>query len=341
MRYAYLQFDGIGNDANSHRQIGNLFDVKLRAINNLHEAGVEIILVITLVNGVNNDQVGSIIRFAMDNPKKIAFIAFQPVSFTGRDEEITPERRLRQRYTLSHLANDVKNQVGITEPTRDWFPLSLMGAFADFADLVHGPDADWGQVTCGCHPNCGVGTALMINKETKELAPVPQFLNIPGLVEDMQKITDAGRGKWFSNVMMGLALLKNYNPFGAPPSLTLMDILKKFDKSFGLTGKSYGKVSGDRRLKTSKAPPGSVELPVHRRHVVPGSVQLRLPPHRDVHHPVRDAGRRNFVLRLQHGHRLAQDHREHVQDCNRRGMEQEARQAFSLCRRPRCAAERL
>jgi tetraether lipid synthase len=248
LRYAYLQFDGIGNDANSHRQIGNLFDVKLRAINNLHDAGVEIILVVTLVNGVNNDQVGSIIRFAMDNPKKIAFIAFQPVSFTGRDEDITPERRLRQRYTLSHLANDVKSQVGITEPTRDWFPLSLMGSFADFADLVHGPGADWGQVSCGCHPNCGVGTALMINKETKEFAPVPQFLNIPGLVSDMQKITDAGRGKWFSNSMMGLALLKNYNPFGAPPSLTLMDIFKKFDKSFGLSGKSYGKVTGDRTI---------------------------------------------------------------------------------------------
>jgi len=214
----------------------------------MHEAGIEIILVTTLVNGVNNDQVGPIINFARENPKKIAFIAFQPVSFTGRDEDITPERRLRQRYTLSHLANDVKTQVGITEPTRDWFPLSMMGAFADFADLVHGPGADWGQVSCGCHPNCGVGTAMMINKETKEFAPVPQFLNIPGLVSDMQKITDAGRGKWFSNGMMGLALLKNYNPFGAPASLTLADIMKKFDKSFGLSGKSYGKVSGDRTM---------------------------------------------------------------------------------------------
>src|SRR5256886_2117535 len=246
LRYVYFQFDGIGNDANSHRQVGNLFDVKLRAINNLHEAGVEIVLVTTLVNGINNDQVGSIIRFALDNPKKIAFLSFQPVSFTGRDEAITADRRLQQRYTLSHLAHDVKNQVGITEPTRDWFPLSLMGAFADFADLVHGPGADWGQVSCGCHPNCGVGTAMMINKETKEYAPVPQFLNIPGLVSDMQKITDSGRGKWFSNAMMALALLKNYNPWGAPPSLTLSDIMKKFDKSFGLSGKSYGKVSGDR-----------------------------------------------------------------------------------------------
>ncbi len=249
LRFVYLQFDGIGNDANSHRQIGNLFDVKLRAINNLHEAGVDIILVTTLVNNINNDQVGSIIRFALENPKKISFIAFQPVSFTGRDEMITEQRRLQQRYTLAHLAHDVKGQVGITEPTRDWFPLSLMGAFADFADVVHGPDADWGQVSCGCHPNCGVGTAVMVNKETKEMAPVPQFLNIQGLVTDMQHITDTNRGKWFSNFMMGLALLKNYNPYGAPASLTLKGILMKFDKSFGLSGKDYGKVGPDRTIE--------------------------------------------------------------------------------------------
>ncbi len=246
LRYVYLQFDGIGNDANSHRQVGNLFDVKMRAINNLHEAGVEIVLVTTLVNGINNDQVGSIVRFALDNPKKIAFLSFQPVSFTGRDEEITEQRRLQQRYTLSHLAHDVKNQVGITEPTRDWFPLSLMGAFADFADLVHGPEAEWGQVSCGCHPNCGVGTAVMVDKETREMRPVPEFLNIPGLVKDMQKITDAARGKWMSNLMMGLSLLKHYNPYKSPSQFTLYELFKKFDKSFGLTGKNYGKVDGKR-----------------------------------------------------------------------------------------------
>ncbi len=240
LRFTYLQFDGVGNNANSHRHIGNLFDVKLRAIENIHSSGIEIVLVTTLVNDINNDQLGPIIRFAMDNPKKIAFLAFQPVSFTGRDEEITDERRLRQRYTLSHMALDVKDQTGLTEPTRDWFPLSLMGAFSDFADLVHGPEADWGQVSCGCHPNCGVGTALMIDKDTRESAPVPQFLSIPGLVSDMQQITDAGRGRTFSNLMMGLALLKNYKPFRSPSRFRLIDILKKFDKSFGLTGKNYG-----------------------------------------------------------------------------------------------------
>ena len=248
LRYAYLQFDGIGNAANSHRQVGNLFDVKLRAIDNMHEAGIEIVLVTTLVNSVNNDEVGPVIRFAMDNPKKISFISFQPVSFTGRDEDITDDRRLRQRYTLSHMAHDVRSQVGITDPHRDWFPISLMGAFADFADLVHGPQADWGQMSCGCHPNCGVGTAIMINKETKEMAPVPEFIDIPRLVKDMQKITDAARGKWFSNFMIGLSLLRNYNSFKSPSSFKLTDLLKKFDKTFGLSGKNYGKVSPDRTI---------------------------------------------------------------------------------------------
>ena len=138
LRYAYLQFDGIGNAANSHRAVGNLFDVKLRAIENLHSAGVEIVPVVTIVNGVNNEQVGRIIQFALDNPKRISFLSFQPVSFTGRDEAITDERRHAQRYTLSHLAHDVKKQTGLGEPARDWFPISFMGTFSDWADVVHG-----------------------------------------------------------------------------------------------------------------------------------------------------------------------------------------------------------
>ena len=145
LRYAYLQFDGIGNAANSHRLVGNLFDVKLRAIENLWSAGVDIVPVVTIVNGVNNEQVGRIIQFALDNPRKINFLSFQPVSFTGRDEEVTPERRAAQRYTLSHLAHDVKNQMGIGEPVRDWFPISFMGTFTDWADLVARAERGVGQ----------------------------------------------------------------------------------------------------------------------------------------------------------------------------------------------------
>jgi tetraether lipid synthase len=246
LRYAYLQFDGIGNAANEHRKVGNLFDVKLRAIENLHKAGVDIVPVTTIINGINNEQVGRIIQFALDNPKKIQFLSFQPVSFTGRDEEITDERRHAQRYTLSHMAHDVKNQTGLGEPVRDWFPISFMSTFTDWADLVHGPQNDWGQLTCGCHPNCGIGMGLMIDKETKEAVPVTAFLKADSLAKDIMKVNDAARGKFLSVIGMALALMKNYDPFKSPTHFKLMDLLKKFDKTFAATGKDYGKVSGDR-----------------------------------------------------------------------------------------------
>ncbi|MEQ1946256.1 MAG: radical SAM protein [Bryobacteraceae bacterium] len=248
LRYAYLQFDGIGNEANSHRAIGNLFDVKLRAIENLHKAGVDIVPVITIINGVNNEQVGSVIRFALDNPKTIPFLSFQPVSFTGRDEAITPERRAAQRYTLSHLAHDVKNLTGLGEPTRDWFPISFMSTFSDFADLVHGPSAEWGQLSCGCHPNCGIGMAVMCDKETKEYRPVTAFLNADQLARDIAKINDGARSKRMSVIGVSLSLLRNYNSYEAPTHFRLSDLIAKFDKCFGMTKKKYGKVTGDRTM---------------------------------------------------------------------------------------------
>jgi uncharacterized radical SAM superfamily Fe-S cluster-containing enzyme len=265
LRYVYFQFDGIGNDPNSHRKIANLFDVKLRAINNLHNAGVDIVLVTTLVNGVNNDQVGPIIRFAMDNPKKIAFISFQPVSFTGRDEEVTDERRFRQRYTLTHMVRDVKNQLGISEPLRDWFPISLMSVFSDFADLVHGPHADWGQMCCGCHPDCGVGTGFMINKDTKEKAMVPEFINVPRLAKDTKDINDGARQ----------IILQLHDGSRASAKLRSLQSAQKSDDD-GYP-EEIRQNHGRNREKLRQRPgtqKGSVELPFRRRHVVSGPVYL-------------------------------------------------------------------
>src|SRR6266850_1458742 len=250
LRYAYLQFDGIGNAANAHRLVGNLFDVKLQAIENLYSNGVDIVPVTTIVNGINNEQVGRIIQFALDNPKKIPFCSFQPVSFTGRDEAVTDERRTAQRYTLSHLAHDVKNQTGLGEPARDWFPISFMSTFSDWADLMHVEDKnnDWGQLSCGCHPNCGTGMAVMIDKETKEAVPVTAFLKGDQLAKDIAKVNDAARSKFWTVFGMALCLMKNYDPFQSPKHFKMMDLLKKFDKNFNATGKNYGKVGPDRTI---------------------------------------------------------------------------------------------
>jgi hypothetical protein len=88
----------------------------------------------------------------------------------------------------------------------------------------------------------------MIDKETKEAKPVTQFLNGEQLAKDVMKINDAARGKFLSVVGMALATMRNYDPFQAPTHFKLSDLLKKFDKSFGATGRNYGSVKGDRTL---------------------------------------------------------------------------------------------
>ena len=248
LRFAYLQFDGVGNEANSHRKVKNLFDVKLRAIENLYQAGIDVVLVVTVVNTVNNDQVGPVVRFALENSDKVSFVAFQPVSFTGRDEDISDETRAKQRYTLSHLAEDVKRQTGVTEPLRDWVPLSAAGALSDLTDMLKGPGADWGTMKCGCHPHCGIATALMVSKKTKEWAPLTQFIDVERLFADARMITDTSRGRFLTLLQTALSVVRNYDPRLAPKGFRLIDLIKKFDKqSGGALGGRLGALDNDDR----------------------------------------------------------------------------------------------
>jgi hypothetical protein len=82
---------------------------------------------------------------------------------------------------------------------------------------------------------------------------MPRLLKVTGLLADITKINDAARGKWFSNFMLALAVLRNYKPFGAPPSMALLDLVKKFDECLAMRGeektkKRYG-ASGPERTR--------------------------------------------------------------------------------------------
>jgi uncharacterized radical SAM superfamily Fe-S cluster-containing enzyme len=185
----------------------------------------------------------------MDNCDKISFVSFQPVSFTGRDEDISDVQRERQRYTLSHLAEDMQRQTGATEPLRDWFPLSAVGPLADVTDLLKGPAAEWGTMKCGCHPNCGVGTAFMVSKKTKVWKPVAEFINLERFIADATVIADTARGRLLTKLQMALSLLRNYYPSRAPRGFALKDLLKKFDKQSGggLGGRLGAKDNSNRK----------------------------------------------------------------------------------------------
>ncbi len=222
----YLQLDGISNEANCHRHISNFFDLKKQSIENLAKAGVWITPVTTIVNGLNEEQVGHLIQFVIENTDKMDAISFQPVSFTGRDEEITDERRHRERYTTSHLAREFQRwSGGKIDPHRDWFPLGAGAPLTALADHISSPHDRFGGMCVSCHPDCGSCVFLVVNNKTKEYAPLSQFFNLEQFIQDTLIITDSARGKAATLAQLMLSFARNFDQSKAPEGLDFNELM--------------------------------------------------------------------------------------------------------------------
>ncbi|MDT5268634.1 MAG: 7,8-dihydro-6-hydroxymethylpterin dimethyltransferase [Acidobacteriota bacterium] len=228
----YLQFDGVSEEKNAHRGVGNLFDVKLRAIENLASVGIKVTLVTTIVNTINNDDIGRIVEFAAKNIDKVQTIAFQPVSFTGRDEDVPDAIREQQRYTLAGMATDLEQQLdGRMKALRDWFPLSSYSAFTSVMDMLQGADAPWGWSSCNCHPNCGIFTLAVVNRHTGEFKSLFDFFNYEQFMKDVTVITDTARGRKLTMAQLAMAIMRNFQPERAPEGFPVSQIINLFKPS--------------------------------------------------------------------------------------------------------------
>ena len=152
----YLQFDGVCDDIYMRTRGESLFEMKMRAVENVRKAGMKICFVPTIVKGVNDHQIGDIIRLAIDNIDCVSAISFQPVSFCGR---ISRKELESKRFTQSDFAWAVINQTGICEPYSDWFPLSCVVPFSRLISALRGEETP----TVSCHPHCSMGTYLFVD----------------------------------------------------------------------------------------------------------------------------------------------------------------------------------
>ncbi|MHB1342713.1 MAG: radical SAM protein, partial [Coriobacteriia bacterium] len=114
----YLQFDGLKDKVYSKLRGSKLLDLKLAAIENLKRAGVPMTLVATIVRGVNDTQIGEIVRFGMANDY-VRGVNFQPVAFFGRG---TTEN-LENRVTLSGIRAEIERQTDGLFKKQDIVPL--------------------------------------------------------------------------------------------------------------------------------------------------------------------------------------------------------------------------
>ena len=106
----FLQFDGTRGDIYRALRGRDLLETKLEAIRVCSEARIGVTLVPTVVRGVNDDNLGEIVRLAARLAPGVRGVHFQPVSYFGR-YPTGPEEG--DRYTLDMLMTDIADQTGI------------------------------------------------------------------------------------------------------------------------------------------------------------------------------------------------------------------------------------
>jgi uncharacterized radical SAM superfamily Fe-S cluster-containing enzyme len=188
----------------------------------------------TIVKGINDHQIGDIVRMALENIDCVSGISFQPVAFTGR---INRRELEQKRFTLADLAHSVADQTGITDKYHDWFPLSSVVPFSKLLSAMKGDET----VTLTCHPHCSIGTYLFVDEKTKTAVPATRFLDLPGLLQDMDEIarkTGKSIFKVFSGVKAWNSLKKHFKKEFAPPGLTFEKFLQTVQ---GCVDKKYGR----------------------------------------------------------------------------------------------------
>ncbi|WKG06718.1 radical SAM protein [Mycolicibacterium sp. HK-90] len=98
----YLQFDGLTERAHRHHRGGDLRRVKHQALQRLSEREIFTTLVMTTALGVNDDEIGDMIRLALDTPY-VGGLTIQPQFGSGRSGTIDPLHRLTHTGVLKRL----------------------------------------------------------------------------------------------------------------------------------------------------------------------------------------------------------------------------------------------
>ncbi|WP_347710799.1 radical SAM (seleno)protein TrsS [Geotalea sp. SG265] len=156
----FLQFDGVDDRIYRSLRGADLLEQKLQAIRNAGEAGIGVVLVPTIVKGVNTDATGAIVRQALKLAPVVRGIHFQPVSYFGR---FPGKGGDDGRFTLPELMRSLEEQTDGLLKVADFSPpggehahCSFHGTYLYAGDGSLRPLGSTSAESC-CTPDCGSG----------------------------------------------------------------------------------------------------------------------------------------------------------------------------------------
>ncbi|MFH2044450.1 MAG: radical SAM (seleno)protein TrsS [Pseudomonadota bacterium] len=157
----YLQFDGVTDDIYQKIRGTNLFDIKIKAVENCSEIRLGVQLVPTVIPKINDSQLGDILFFAKKYMPVIKGIHFQPVTYSGR-YNFSPSNE--SRITTPEILRLLEIQTHGEIKVNDFQPRRKMDSHCGFSGFYILNDKGKLQTTTRFHPD---NSTLIENKTNR------------------------------------------------------------------------------------------------------------------------------------------------------------------------------
>ncbi len=172
----YTSFDGPTPRSNPK----NFWEIPA-ALENYKKAPLGVVLVPTVIGGVNDHYLGDIIRFGLSNIDAVRAVNFQPVSLVGR----MPDRmREKQRVTIPGCIKKIEQQTDGMIGREDFFTVPSTTKVSNFVEALKGKDT----YKLSIHFACGMGTYIF--KDDEKIIPITRFIDVRGMFEYIGELGD-------------------------------------------------------------------------------------------------------------------------------------------------------
>jgi len=217
----YLQFDGVTEEPYKILRGYPALKTKLKAIENCWAGEIKsVVLVPTLMEGVNDDQMGDMVRFAAKNLHIVKGVNVQPIAFEGRVDE--SERR-KGRITIPDFIKLLEEQTDGEIPRESFYPVPFVLPISYFVEAWKRKP----QLELSVHPHCGAATYVFV--ENGKFIPITEFVDVEGFMEFLnESAEETGKSK-IGKIKATAALISAIRKFidndKAPEGLDSMALL--------------------------------------------------------------------------------------------------------------------
>ncbi|MEU4541723.1 radical SAM protein [Nonomuraea dietziae] len=197
----YLQFDGISEHASRHHRGGDLRRFKALAVQRLSERQIFTTLVMTAALGVNDGEIGDVVRLALATPF-VGGVSIQPVFGSGRSGAIDPMDRLTHTGVLKRL----EPQTGGLVTWRDLTALPCSHPHCcSVGYLIRDDSGDWRSLVALIGPdrlkeNLGLVSNRIADSEIPRELRLAVQESLLGLLSEQSSLSHPQIGELWKNI---------------------------------------------------------------------------------------------------------------------------------------------